>query len=104
MYNVCILANIYTWKKLQWKNQGRSGLHSSDEIIIPWGKNSTFEARSFRIWNNLPDFLRSSESYTKFKTELKTYLYSKCYVRNENDLYVFIEMYSTVDMFNKALN
>ena len=70
----------------------RSGLRSGKtglKLKIPSVKNKTLAARSFRVigpklWNQIPDSLKTINSCETFKAELKTFLFKK-YLLNESE-------------------
>ena len=77
------LAPNYLREIIRAKENTRSGLRSGqrDNILdIPCTKNKTFADRSFsvngpRLWNDLPDELRSLTDLQSFKNKLKTHLF-----------------------------
>ena len=62
-------------------------LRSSEKALlldIPYTNRKSYGNRSFRVngaktWNELPNSIRSIESITEFKKNLKTYLFRKSY-------------------------
>ena len=74
------------------KEENRPGLRSGKtglKLKIPSVKNKTFAARSFgvigpKLWNKIPDSLKTINSCETFKVELKTFLFKK-YLLNESD-------------------
>ena len=58
---------------------------SSMELLkVPKSRLKTIGDRAFsihapRIWNNLPAYIRQSDSVTKFKSQMKTYYYTMTY-------------------------
>ncbi|KAI5086756.1 hypothetical protein C0J45_23267, partial [Silurus meridionalis] len=63
-------------------NPSRS--QNSGLLVVPRITKSTKGGRSFshlapKLWNSLPDSVRSSDTLTQFKCRLKTYLFSKAY-------------------------
>ena len=77
---------MYIVEFLQPVHSSQYCLRSNDnsKLKVPKTKCSTLGDRSFaaigpKLWNDLPDFIRKSETLTVFKKFLKTYLYKKCY-------------------------
>ena len=67
--------------------QPRPGLRSQRKeniLQVPFTKRKTFANKAFsvfgpRIWNSLPDNLRTTSDYNEFRRGLKAYLFSKAY-------------------------
>jgi len=54
-------------------------------LVIPRISRSTKEGRAFshlapKLWNSLPDIVRSSDSLSQFKTRLKTHLFTQAFI------------------------
>ena len=70
------LANLLTfYKPVRTLRSSRS-----INLSVPRSRTSTYGDRSFacvspRLWNQLPDFIRYSETLDSFKTRLKTHLF-----------------------------
>lgn len=80
------LAPEYIVEFLQPVRSSQYSLRSNDssKLKVPKTKCSTLGDRSFaaigpKLWNDLPDFIRKSETLAIFKKLLKTYLFKKCY-------------------------
>ena len=63
----------------------RSGLRSADKGLLQeqrsstlWGDRS-FAIGAVKLWNSLPDALRSCDNVDTFKSQLKTHLYKKAF-------------------------
>ena len=59
----------------------RSSNYEGTKYIVPLTTKKTFVERSFsvqgpRIWNSLPDSLRTNTIYSSFKQKLKTYFFN----------------------------
>ena len=80
------LAPQYLCTLFRTKENTRD-LRSSGKALlleIPYTNRRTYGDRSFwvngaKIWNELPNSIRSTESITEFKKNLKTYLFIKSY-------------------------
>ena len=74
------LANLLT----SYKPVRTLRISRSNNLSVPSSRNSTYGNRSFacvftRLWNQLPDFIRYSETLDSFKIRLKTHLFkSEC--------------------------
>jgi len=61
--------------------RGRLRSASSDDLVIPRYRLSTYGSRAFSVagpicWNSLPDYLKSSDmSFDCFRRQLKTFLF-----------------------------
>ena len=70
------LANLLTfYKPVRTLRSSRS-----NNLSVPRSRTSTYGDRTFacvspRLWNQLPDFIRYSETLDSFKTRLKTHLF-----------------------------
>ena len=65
----------------------RSNSQNVELLIFPYVESKTFATQAFsvcgpRLWNSLPDAIRSSDTLEKFKYLLKTHHFIK-YVVNE---------------------
>ena len=54
-------------------------------LVVPFVKNKTFADRSFsvagpRLWNALPEIVKTAPSVDTFKTRLKTHLFTKTFL------------------------
>ena len=63
---------------------GLRSQQSTNRLLVPHTSKKTFAARSFsvmgpQLWNSLPDSLRRIDNYSKFKKDLKTYLFKTHY-------------------------
>ena len=64
---------------------GRTGLRSEtiyQRLKVPRTTSATFAARSYSVtapqwWNEIPDYLKMSDSVILFKKRLKTYLFDQ---------------------------
>ena len=79
----CLHAMVPTYltKVIKIKQQARQGLRSANMnniLDVPKMKRKTFASRAFsaygpRTWNALPDSLRRTSNYDKFRKDLKTH-------------------------------
>ena len=70
---LCELLNVYVPKR-----NLRSSLQN--KLVVPKTRLRTFGDKSFsvtapRLWNSLPDFVKSIGNFEIFKKRLKTYLF-----------------------------
>ena len=76
------LAPDYLSELLSVRDTGRTLRSSRDLLLdIPKSRTKTWGERSFavcapRLWNALPQYLRSAESVSSFKSSLKTHLFA----------------------------
>ena len=81
------MAPEYLQDLLEAKEHWRQGPKSNNKeelFKVPTTTRTTFADRSFsvkgsRLWNNLPDNIRTIMSYTTFKKQLKTHLFNAYY-------------------------
>ena len=77
------IAPNYLCDKIILSNPIRQGLRSENNVytvVIPFTKHTTFADRAFsvngpKLWNSLPNELRSVTDFKSFKSNLKTYLF-----------------------------
>lgn len=74
---ICELITLY---------QTTRSLRSSDKMLldIPKCRTKTYGGRAFsyeapRLWNALPTHIRREPSYTRFKRQLKTFLFNRAF-------------------------
>lgn len=65
------------------RSQNRSA--TLGDVLVPRSKTATYGGWSFytdgpAAWNLLPSYLKNEESFTIFKSRLKTYLCDNCYM------------------------
>ena len=85
----CLHAMVPTCptKLIKIKQQARQGLRSANMnniLDIPKMKRKTFALRAFsvygpRTWNVLPDSLRTTSNYDKFRKDLKMHFFLQAY-------------------------
>ena len=78
------LAPKYLEELLVRRSDWGSRRDNDDRLMVPKVKRVTFGGISFSragpdLWNDLPSYIRQSESVEQFKTLLKTYLFKKAY-------------------------
>ena len=79
------LAPQYILDLLKYKDVTYSTRSADQQLLhIPFTRNVTFADRSFSVaapteWNKIPLKIRLISNLDTFKTQLKTYLFSKCY-------------------------
>ena len=78
------LAPKYLSDLLQYKEPSQYNLRYTLELIEPGTKLKSYGDRAFssiapRLWNKLPEELRSIEMLKPFKKDLKTHLFRKAY-------------------------
>ena len=79
------LSHLFT--KKCFTRETRASKKESDDLNIPRHKKSTFAARSISvygptIWNILPPNIKSSSTFTSFKSSLKTHLFRQAFIRD----------------------
>ena len=92
-FKVCLImfkcnqgqAPIYLRDLVDDYTPARSGLRSADKGLLQeqrsstlWGDRS-FAIGAVKLWNSLPDALRSCDNVDTFKSQLKTHLYKKAF-------------------------
>ena len=78
----------YLQNLLQEKKNNCPGIsleNKKDVLAVPNTRNHTFASRSFSIygpnlWNSFPDRIREVINFGKFKTKLKTHLFTSAYM------------------------
>ena len=80
------MAPKYLQDLLEAKENQRQGLKSNNKQLLKVlaTTRKTFADRSFsvkgpKLWNDLPDNIRTISSYAEFKKQLKTHLFKSCY-------------------------
>ena len=80
------MAPKYLQDLLEAKENRRQGLKSNNKQLlkVPTTTRKTFADRSFsvkgpKLWNDLPDSIRTISSHAEFKKQLKTHLFNTCY-------------------------
>ena len=80
------MAPKYLQDLLEAKENQRQGLKSNNKQLLKvlTTTRKTFADRSFsvkgpKLWNDLPDSIRTISSYAEFKKQLKTHLFNTCY-------------------------
>ena len=63
-------------RNLRSRNQGRLRLPSVEETNKTKYGGRSFENAAPKLWNNLPNYLKNAENISKFRRQLKTYLFS----------------------------
>ena len=76
------LRNMFTINPIS--NRGLRSSLRTNRLIVPFTRHRTFADRSLsvegpRLWNNLPDDMRSLQDTDQFKNRLKTLLFNKYY-------------------------
>ena len=72
----------YLTRLLQYSEPGRKGLRSEKDttrLLVPQTSKKTFASHSFsvlgpKLWNDLPQNIRKTDNYARFKKELKTHV------------------------------
>ena len=85
----CLHAMVTTYliELIKIKQQARQGLRlaSMNNILhVPKMKRKTFALRAFSVygprrWNALPDSLKRTSNYDKFRKDLRTHFFSQAY-------------------------
>ena len=73
-------------------NHRRFEQRDGQKLLVPYVKCSTLTFRSFsvmgpRLWNNIPNELRSELILDAFKRKLKTFLFRKAYNADSDFIY-----------------
>ena len=66
--------------------------NNSRRLIVPDVKNETFAARVFsvtgpKLWNSLPQYIRTELNFEVFKSKLKTHYYVEAFQLNSDFIY-----------------
>ena len=80
------------------RDTGRYDLHSNDSLLLApcRGKTlTTLSHRSFhvaapKLWNDLPGSIRNTQSLSKFKKAINTFLFAKAFEFFVSNLYFYI--------------
>ena len=81
------MVPTYLTELIKIKQQARQGLRPANMnniLDVPKMKRKTFASRAFsvygpRTWNALPDSLRRTSNYDKFRKDLKTHFFLQAY-------------------------
>ena len=71
-------------KRKTFRRTTRSTTQAFNDLEVPRVFKATMASRAFsvygpKLWNTLPVDLRSLDSYSSFKTHLKTFIFSKAF-------------------------
>jgi len=79
--NLCILLHGL----LSSYRQSRVLRSSTSDLLSTQSSSTNIAARRFSccaptVWNSLPSFVRTADSFTSFSSQLKTYMFARHYV------------------------